>query len=56
MKYYTEIRGEIKQVKILASNLRLVKIEAYELGERIEALRVKSEVFTSIRKAKKYFK
>ena len=57
MKNYTEIKGEIKEVKILAESKTTVKVEAYDLtAGRIEAFRTKSEVFTSLTKAKKYFK
>jgi len=57
MKSYTEINGEIKEVKILAESKLTVSVEAsdFALG-RIQAFRAKSEIFTSLTKAKKYFK
>jgi uncharacterized protein YydD (DUF2326 family) len=56
MKKYTEIRGIITEVKIIAESNTTAKVEACFLDERIEAFRTKSELFTSITKAKKYFK
>lgn len=57
MKYYTEIRGEIKEVKILTENQLAAKVEAYlSNGERVEAFRAKSELFTNKAIATKYFK
>jgi len=57
MKIYTEINGEIKEVKKLAESKTLVSVEAYDLvAGRMQAFRTKSEIFTSLIKAKKYFK
>jgi hypothetical protein len=60
MKSYTQIRGEVKEVKILnanPTNPNILKVEAWDFTDgRLEAFRVKSEVFTSLTKAKKYFK
>jgi len=57
MKNYTEINGEIKEVKILAESKLTVSVEAYDFSlGRIQAFRTKSEIFTSLTEAKKYFK
>lgn len=60
MKHYTQIRGEIKEVKIISSNHKnpnILKVEVWDFTDgRLEAIRVKSEVFTNKAKAKKYFK
>lgn len=57
MKNYTEIRGEIKEVKILSESKTTVKVEAYDLtAGKIEAFRTKREIFTSKSAAKKHFK
>jgi len=60
MKHYTQIRGEVKEVKILSANPanpNVLKVEAWDFTDgRLEAFRVKSEVFTNKVKAAKYFK
>jgi len=60
MKYYTQIRGEVKDVKIISTNSNnsnIVKVEAWDFTDgRLEAFRVKSELFINKAKAEKYFK
>lgn len=59
MKLYTEIQGDIKEVKILIESASgmMLKVEAYDFtGGRIETFRTKGEVFNTKAAAIKYFK
>jgi hypothetical protein len=56
-RYYTYIKGDIQEVKILSETNLVYKIEYADFftGSCV-SFRVKREVFTNKEKAKRYFK